>query len=178
MRDSSFALQRFTVRVHARSTRLQHAGSAFGLHAVAEVEDVARVVRPPRCRRARRRCRPSAMCPASTSAGSRLPCTTRSAPSRARAAVIEVRQSRPSTSGRRRASTRAGDRSRCRSGSRPRRGGWRPAREHGGGVGQHERVVVGAARVRRPTNRTAETPRRRGRAGRRSRQSRVGQDDP
>ena len=128
---------------------LEHVGIGVRLHAVAEVEDVARMRLPstePLSASTASVPATATSTPASTSAGSRLPCTTRSAPIRRRASVIDVRQSRPSTLGpggvhrleqvvaadaevdARHAGVTGGERG-----------------EHRGGVGEHERVVVGAA---------------------------------
>ena len=131
------------------TTALQHAGIGVGLHAVAEVEDVAGM-RPTigiRLSASTASVPASAVsAPASTSAGSRLPCTTRSAPMRRRASVIDVRQSSPSTRGacgvHRLEEVITAD-AEVDPGALGVAAGERC--EDRGGMGQHERVVVGAA---------------------------------
>ena len=114
-----------------------------------------------RCRRARHRCRPDASrLPASTSAGSRLPCTTRSAPRRRRASLIDVRQSSPSTcrpGGAHRLEQVVAADAEVDAGHTGMACGERG--EDRCRVGQHEAVVVGRGSARRPRSRTAGTPR-------------------
>ena len=146
----------------------EHAGIGLGLHAVAEVEDVAGVAAVVGEHRVgRRRARPSR--PASTSAGSRLPCTT-SVGAEPAAGVVDRRAPvEPEHVGPAACIGRAGGRSRCRSGCRA-PPGWRAASSANTRrrVGQHEAVVVGAGQRAGPRVEQLERLGPGGRAGRRS----------